>query len=260
MGERRARRVVRAVPRRRECGPRPGSPRTGSSPLVATDGEDRVVITGDGFAYTFDKTVGTLASMRVGNDELLHSGPELDVWRAPISNESSSWGTDEGPCGAPWGSTACERRSTASTSCRTSTASTITARTTVAAPDVQDASFAQTITTSVDRTGTVQLTHHVEPLGDMRALPYLPRIGLQLRGPGRVRHVRVVRPWPRRELPRPSGRHTDRRLVDLGRRAVRRLPAPAGPRQSHGRPMGRPAPTTTAGCSSQVMRSPSRPA
>ena len=163
--------------------PGPAAPETGSSPLVATDGEDRVVITGDGFEYTFDKTVGTLAAMRVGNDELLHSGPELDVWRAPIGNESSSWGTDEG---TSWRAVGLDRLRTTVDGVDVVPdvdRVTITARTTVAAADVSDASFVQTITTGVDRTGTVQLTHHVEPVGGMRALPYLPRIGLQLRVP-----------------------------------------------------------------------------
>ena len=151
--------------------------------LVTTDGADRVVITGDGFVYTFDKTSGTLSSMRVGNDELLQSGPEVDVWRAPISNESSSWGTDEGTL---WRAVGLDRLRTMVEGVdvlQDVDRVTITARSTVAAADVTNASFVQTITTSVDRAGTVQLTHHVEPLGDMRALPYLPRIGLQLRVP-----------------------------------------------------------------------------
>ncbi|MGO4421117.1 glycoside hydrolase family 2 TIM barrel-domain containing protein, partial [Streptomyces sp. MCAF7] len=80
--------------------PEPAAPAdtdTGTERFASADDRGETVeVTGEGFRYTFGKKDGTLTSMRVGGRELLRSGPELDAWRAPISNERSDWGTAEG--------------------------------------------------------------------------------------------------------------------------------------------------------------------
>jgi beta-galactosidase len=52
-----------------------------------------VSVSGEHFRYTFDRRMGTLASMVYNGEELLASGPKLDVWRAPLNNETDPWGT-----------------------------------------------------------------------------------------------------------------------------------------------------------------------
>lgn len=60
-----------------------------------TNTTDAVTITGTDFEYTFDPKKGTLTSIRADGTELLSSGPLLNVWRTPISNEKVAWGAAE---------------------------------------------------------------------------------------------------------------------------------------------------------------------
>jgi hypothetical protein len=75
----------------------PGArPPDGRGAVELADDAERLEVSGPGFRYAFGKATGTLDSMRVRDVELLVSGPELDAWRAPLSNEPYSWGTAEG--------------------------------------------------------------------------------------------------------------------------------------------------------------------
>ncbi|WP_222720838.1 glycoside hydrolase family 2 TIM barrel-domain containing protein, partial [Actinomadura sp. HBU206391] len=65
-------------------------------PVRVTEDDDEVVVSGRDFRYTFDRAKGTLTSMRHRGAELVRTGPELDVWRPPISNEIYTWGRAEG--------------------------------------------------------------------------------------------------------------------------------------------------------------------
>ncbi|HYQ65199.1 glycoside hydrolase family 2 TIM barrel-domain containing protein [Actinophytocola sp.] len=142
--------------------------------VVASVGETR---------YTVDKKSGALSSIVVRGRELLTRGPELDAWRAPISNETFAWGRAEGE---DWRRVGLDRLATTVTGVTVTPAPSgvqvaVTSR--VAAPDVGGAWFDQTMTYTVDGTGTVQLGHRVTPQGDVRTLTYLPRIGVRLAVP-----------------------------------------------------------------------------
>jgi beta-galactosidase len=133
--------------------------------------------------YTVDKKSGTLSSITVRGKELLTDGPKLDAWRAPISNETFAWGRAEGE---DWRKVGLDRLATTVTGVTVSPVPSgaqvvITSR--VAAPDVANAWFDQTMTYTIDESGTVQLGHKVTPQGDVRTLTYLPRIGVQLAVP-----------------------------------------------------------------------------
>ncbi|WP_242886424.1 beta-galactosidase small subunit [Actinomadura litoris] len=54
-----------------------------------------------------------------------------------------------------------------------------------AAPDRPGAWFDQTATYAVDGSGRIELTHRVVPRGEVRALPYLGRVGYTLKAPAR---------------------------------------------------------------------------
>jgi beta-galactosidase len=59
--------------------------------FLLTEDADRVQVQGDGFVYTFDKLGGRLSSMLLNDREILHKGPLLNVWRAPLANDLDSW-------------------------------------------------------------------------------------------------------------------------------------------------------------------------
>ncbi|MGK5632772.1 beta-galactosidase small subunit, partial [Streptomyces sp. URMC 123] len=149
------------------------------------------VVAGHDVRHTVDKRTGTLSSMVHRGRELLRSGPELDAWRPPISNERWDWGTAEGKL---WSARGLDRlRTTVEAVDLTRShdgAVTVTVRSTVAAPDVTDASFGQIIDYAFDGSGAVRVRQRVEPRGTVRTLPYLPALGLRLAVPQRYDHLR----------------------------------------------------------------------
>lgn len=52
---------------------------------------DKLLVSGSNFVYRFDKKSGSLESMQVNGRELIKKGPELNVWRAPLANETDNW-------------------------------------------------------------------------------------------------------------------------------------------------------------------------
>jgi beta-galactosidase len=63
-----------------------------TAPLTFKEDKDELVISGKDFTYVFDKTSGTICSMKVMGKELIKKGAELNVWRAPLANETDEWG------------------------------------------------------------------------------------------------------------------------------------------------------------------------
>jgi beta-galactosidase len=60
--------------------------------LKMREEKDIVIISGKEFDYVFDKNSGHLTSMKVNGKELIKQGPQLNVWRAPVANETDEWG------------------------------------------------------------------------------------------------------------------------------------------------------------------------
>ncbi|WP_158841099.1 glycoside hydrolase family 2 TIM barrel-domain containing protein [Saccharothrix deserti] len=152
----------------------------GGSASVTADTDAAVTATAEGVSYTVDKKSGSLSSIKVRDRELLSSGPELDAWRAPISNETFKWGRAEGE---DWRKVGLDRLATTVTDVRVEPADSgvrVVVDSRVAAPDVTGAWFDQTMTYTVERGGVLRLGHKVTPQGSMRTLPYLPRIGVSL--------------------------------------------------------------------------------
>ena len=59
--------------------------------LTVMEETDIFSIKGEGFEYIFDKKKGSLTSMKCNGKELIKNGPELNVWRAPLANETDEW-------------------------------------------------------------------------------------------------------------------------------------------------------------------------
>ncbi|WP_231333699.1 glycoside hydrolase family 2 TIM barrel-domain containing protein [Actinomadura graeca] len=162
----------------------PGVRKPAKGEPKATQDAEQVVVTGKGFRYVFDKAKGTLTSMRARGTELLRTGPELDVWRPPISNETYTWGRAEGE---DWRKAGLDRLVTApgAVTVTPGRRTTVSLTSKVAAPDRPDAWFDQTTTYVIDGSGQIGLTHRVVPQGRVRTLPYLGRVGYTLRTPAR---------------------------------------------------------------------------
>ncbi|GAA1678295.1 glycoside hydrolase family 2 TIM barrel-domain containing protein [Kribbella yunnanensis] len=151
------------------------SPEPSGKLAVRQSGSDTVV-SGRDFSYTFNKTAGTLTSMKVRGRELLSRGPKLDAWRAPLYNEM--WGE-----GGSWRNAGLDRLATTVsdfTVDQTTDAVTVTARSTAAAPG---SSFQQTMIHTVTGNGEINVSHRADPQGKARTVPYLPRIGFSLKVP-----------------------------------------------------------------------------
>ncbi|MDX2196726.1 MAG: glycoside hydrolase family 2 TIM barrel-domain containing protein [Cytophagales bacterium] len=50
---------------------------------------DLINISTSGIYYAFDKTSGALASVKIGNKEIIKQGPLLNLWRAPTENDDT---------------------------------------------------------------------------------------------------------------------------------------------------------------------------
>jgi beta-galactosidase len=60
-------------------------------PLELIESEKLVTVKGNDFSYSFNRENGLLASMVLSGKELIDKGPELNVWRAPLANETDEW-------------------------------------------------------------------------------------------------------------------------------------------------------------------------
>jgi beta-galactosidase len=166
--------------------PAPAPPPAGDGVTVADDGSV-VTVTGREFAYRFDRAAGTFTSLRARDVELIERGPVLDVWRAPLGNEWANWGDAEGRRFWRMG---LDRLRTTVDGVTVERPDPATARITVAArsqaPDVPGQGFTERSVYTVDAAGVLTVEQTVEAFGaTMRALPWLPRVGFNLRMPDR---------------------------------------------------------------------------
>jgi beta-galactosidase len=59
--------------------------------LLHKEESSKLIIYGSNFSYVFDKYSGTMSSMQISGKEMLKEGPELNLWRAPLANETDEW-------------------------------------------------------------------------------------------------------------------------------------------------------------------------
>jgi beta-galactosidase len=76
---------------------------TDFEPLSISENGNELVISGDEFIYTFDRSEGLLTQIRFGTEEFLAGGPQLKVSRPPIVNEISVWTRAEYATWYAWG-------------------------------------------------------------------------------------------------------------------------------------------------------------
>ncbi|MCX6302038.1 MAG: DUF4981 domain-containing protein [Bacteroidia bacterium] len=59
--------------------------------LTVTEKNGKLIVSNDGFIYIFDKQKGILTSMQVSGKEMIKRGAQMNVWRAPLANETDEW-------------------------------------------------------------------------------------------------------------------------------------------------------------------------
>ncbi len=59
--------------------------------LTVNEENENLVINGKDFKYIFDKKTGILVSMQVSGKEMIKRGADLNLWRAPLANETDEW-------------------------------------------------------------------------------------------------------------------------------------------------------------------------
>lgn len=148
-----------------------------------------LIITGNDFAYVLDKKSGTIASMSIGGKELVKKINNLNIWRAPLANETDEWNFGASNikhvtpgfghfAATEWYSSGIDRltcfpgklefENTGGSSVRISAQNTfITAN--------GEGSFITYSTFTIDGSGTMEVETTVIPDGKMPA--WLPRIG-----------------------------------------------------------------------------------
>jgi beta-galactosidase len=61
------------------------------SPLDVQENNDELAIRGRDFLYVVSKNSGLFTSMRIAGKEMVRSGAALNLWRAPLANETDDW-------------------------------------------------------------------------------------------------------------------------------------------------------------------------
>ena len=162
-----------------------------SSAISVKEENDRFIISGEEFTYIFNKKSGVLISMKVKSKELIKNGGELNVWRAPLANETDEWGfgasnkkhRTDGYGGMPateWYSAGLDKLQTVNEKCELQIIDnqniSIEARN-VTILATKRGAFLNHYKYLISSSGEITIDHTVIPNGDMPS--WLPRIGME---------------------------------------------------------------------------------
>ena len=62
--------------------------------VSASENEREILVTGENFKYKIGKKTGELISLQFNETEYIESGPQFNVWRAPLANDVDPWGSE----------------------------------------------------------------------------------------------------------------------------------------------------------------------
>jgi beta-galactosidase len=149
---------------------------------------DSITIRGTGFTYTFDSHTGALVSFFSANRNLLRKGPALNIWRAPLANETDEWGSRSSGvthlgqgfgrmAATEWYSTGIDQMKSNGTTTHVERSGELVvietrAFFTLTGPT---SGFDNRLRYTIDPSGEMTIQHTVVPSGDMPA--WLPRMG-----------------------------------------------------------------------------------
>jgi len=161
-----------------------------AQPVALAENSGSITITGKDFEYRFDRKKGELVSIKVKGKELVKRGAELNVWRAPLANETDDWGFWSSNnkhfkdgfghfASTEWYSAGIDNMKTALESCNVSKSedsSIIVDVRKLSILSTQRGAFMNHFVYSVDGSGVMTISHEVVPDGDMPS--WLPRVGV----------------------------------------------------------------------------------
>ena len=161
------------------------------SALEVNEDGQKLMIKGRDFEYIMSTATGLLMSMKVNKRELIHKGGELNVWHAPLANETDEWTyrssnirhhTDGyGQMAATeWYSAGIDRLTTIPDNFsweKTSENSVIIRVKTISVTGNQRGAFINSLKYNIDGNGVITLENTVIPDGDVPS--WLPRVGQQ---------------------------------------------------------------------------------
>ena len=140
-------------------------------PLEFTEENDFLRLDGRSFSFVFDKTSGTIASLKYEGTELLKSGPVPDFWRAPTDND---YGNGMPVRCAAWREAGRTRKVTGVTATRLDPGRVrIDVR-----GELPTVSSEYTVSCTVHGSGDILITQTFKP--GVAGLPELPRFGMQM--------------------------------------------------------------------------------
>ncbi len=155
---------------------------------VAIEDASSFIIKGSNFEYAFDKKQGCLSAMKYQQQDLISNGPQLNVWRAMISNEYVEWGRAEGK---EWWRAGLDRmvENTLSYGMENLNGGVlrIIFTTRCQAPDVPEG-FDNVYTYDIYPAGDILFNHHITPFGNL-IMDWLPHMGIQLQMPERFKQL-----------------------------------------------------------------------
>ncbi|MFF3482749.1 glycoside hydrolase family 2 TIM barrel-domain containing protein [Streptomyces sp. NPDC002701] len=145
------------------------------------DGSRTVVVRGDGFTVTVDKSTGVITSYEVRGTRLITSGPVPNFWRAPTDNDR---GNGQHVRNQTWRDAGTLRAVTA-VSVRTLRDRAVRIKVEGTLPTTTASAYTTTYT--VFGNGEIKVDNTLHP--GAANLPYIPEVGTLLFLPGRLEHL-----------------------------------------------------------------------
>ena len=169
-------------------------------PVSVKEKNNSLIVSGENFRYSVEKSHKLLTSMKYETNELLSKGPQFNVWRAPLANDIDSWAMYSTEIGQTtdgmgneiangWRSiglnTLKHELDRFSFSKKENTV-TITAHTSISANNYSTG-FNVTYQYTIYGNGQIKLKTNVHPAGNITN--WLPKIGLQMKLPESFRDI-----------------------------------------------------------------------
>jgi len=157
----------------------PATPADTDSPVEFSEAGNSVTVSGDGFQYVFNKASGRFESLQYKGKEILRQGPAMNVWRAPIPNETSGWGQAEAQWWYDAGLDTVKHKVSTFEVKRLSPSSVWIHAHVLSQAGGENQSFWNCYAYKILGSGDILLNHEV--LVESDNIPWLPKIGLQMK-------------------------------------------------------------------------------
>lgn len=177
------------------------SPTSTRQTLVIIENDTLIEIGGERFSYLIDRRSGTFRSMKFNGCEMVKDGFDFSVWRAPLANDMDPWGSQEFTKASftPGLGRSIENQirtlglespvhSVSQLSMEKLTGNKVRLTLLIyTAGENYNSGFEERRTYDIQDDGTIDLTHHIIPHGDMPL--FLPKCGVKMKLPEALNKV-----------------------------------------------------------------------